>query len=385
MSEKPKILIVNNNMQVGGIQKSLLNLLNGIKDQYDIELLLFSEYGELYKEIPSGVKVIFASKPFRILGTPWAEIKNNPIMALYKLIILLINKIFGKDTAFKIVSMFQKEICGYTHAISFSHCTNEKSFSVCTPEFVLRCVKAERKICYIHCDYSNSDTASKHNNDIYRQFDKIACCSESVRKRFLKLVPDIEDKTFVVRNFYDMSIISKANNDPVTYDDKFINIISASRLSEEKGIFRAIKAIFEANCKSIRYYIVGDGPQKNDIKQYIDNNRMGGQICLLGEQTNPYRFMKNADYLLVPSYHEAAPMVFDEARILGLRVISTPTTSAEEMLDSQKDIICDTFDVTLFKSLSKSDFKISSVVSNKKREEEFYSLVKEVQDERGII
>ena len=36
-----KILIVNNNMHIGGIQKALLNLLDEIKGKYDVTLLLF--------------------------------------------------------------------------------------------------------------------------------------------------------------------------------------------------------------------------------------------------------------------------------------------------------------------------------------------------------
>ena len=41
-----KILIVNNNMHIGGVQKSLLNLLRSIGDSYDITLLLFFKGGE---------------------------------------------------------------------------------------------------------------------------------------------------------------------------------------------------------------------------------------------------------------------------------------------------------------------------------------------------
>ena len=57
--------------------------------------------------------------------------------------------------------------------------------------------------------------------------------------------------------------------------------------------------------------------------------------------------MINADYLLVPSLHEAAPMVFDEANILGLRIISTNTTSAKEMIDEHSGIIYDDLKIVL--------------------------------------
>ena len=40
-----KILIVNNNMKIGGVQKSLCNLLWSVADQYDITLYLFAPIG----------------------------------------------------------------------------------------------------------------------------------------------------------------------------------------------------------------------------------------------------------------------------------------------------------------------------------------------------
>ena len=51
-----KILIVNNNMHIGGIQKSLLNLLTALTQyrgaEYEIDLLLFAKCGALLDEIP---------------------------------------------------------------------------------------------------------------------------------------------------------------------------------------------------------------------------------------------------------------------------------------------------------------------------------------------
>ena len=53
-----KILIVNNNMNIGGIQKALLNLLCEIGKNYDVTLLLFCKTGGLADKIPESIKVI---------------------------------------------------------------------------------------------------------------------------------------------------------------------------------------------------------------------------------------------------------------------------------------------------------------------------------------
>ena len=343
-------------MQIGGIQKSLINLLNGVNKDYNITLLLFSDYGVLFKDIPKNVKVIFADKRLKVLGTPWSEIKKNPLLAYYKFTSKVLCKMRGKDAALSYLFKQQKVIKNYDTVISYSHCTAEGALAVCTPEFVLKCTKSDNKICFIHCDYIHSDTFSEHNNQIYKKFSKIACCSESVRNNFLQKIPELQERTFTVRNFYDLSIVDKAKNEPYYYDEKYINLISVARLSEEKGILRAIKALCDSKRMDIRYYIVGAGPQKKEIQEYISSHNMSKNVILLGEQKNPYRFMVNADYLLVPSYHEAAPMVFDEANILNVPVISSNTTSANEML-TQFDIISDNIDEQLFKSIKKKSSK----------------------------
>ena len=42
--------------------------------------------------------------------------------------------------------------------------------------------------------------------------------------------------------------------------------------------------------------------------------------------------MKNADLFLLTSFHEAAPMVIDEAYVLGVPTLTTRTTSSDEMV-----------------------------------------------------
>ena len=67
-----RILIVNNNMHIGGVQKALLNLLQTLHADYDITLLLFYRGGALLNEVPSDVRVCAADGAFRYFGRPAA-------------------------------------------------------------------------------------------------------------------------------------------------------------------------------------------------------------------------------------------------------------------------------------------------------------------------
>ena len=45
-----KILIVNNNLHIGGVQKALINLLWQLRGQYDVTLLLFHKGGKYLED-----------------------------------------------------------------------------------------------------------------------------------------------------------------------------------------------------------------------------------------------------------------------------------------------------------------------------------------------
>lgn len=55
-------------MHIGGVQKSLVNLLGEIHSRYDVTLLLFYPGGGLMKDIPADVKVISPASCVRFFG-----------------------------------------------------------------------------------------------------------------------------------------------------------------------------------------------------------------------------------------------------------------------------------------------------------------------------
>ena len=70
---KKRILIVNNNMKVGGIQKSLLNLLYEISPHYDITLYLLNNVGEYLEKVPQNVRVVGCSSLYKYFGMSQAH------------------------------------------------------------------------------------------------------------------------------------------------------------------------------------------------------------------------------------------------------------------------------------------------------------------------
>ena len=83
-----KILFVNNNMNTGGIQKALANLLcelsDNRKEAYDIELMLFSKTGELLDELPKNLKVKQGNFFTESLGITHAEARSKGATCLFQ-------------------------------------------------------------------------------------------------------------------------------------------------------------------------------------------------------------------------------------------------------------------------------------------------------------
>ena len=336
-----KIIIVNDNLHLGGIQKSLVNMLKEIHDKYEITLLLLNKRGKLLPEIPNDVNVVGACKTISVLGAYKKELKENIVRYIWKGILVLFARKISKKFVFQFAGIMQKKIGTYDVAISYSHPSKEHDLRSCSAEFVLKKIKAKKKICFVHADYQNESIRSSYTDSVYKNFDEIACCSESVRNHFVSALPDDIDKVTVVRNFYDLSLQVNDGYVPYQYDNSYINIVSVARLTAEKGISRAVKALYQSGRKDIRYYIVGEGPKQKDLEREIAEYKLTDKVFLLGESTYPYVYMKSADYLLVSSYHEAAPMVFDEAKLLGLKVIATNTTSAMEMIGTKYGVVCE--------------------------------------------
>ena len=349
-----KILVVDCNAKLGGIQKALISFIKHENKENDISVLFLYHSGSLLSEIPENVKILTTSSDFRYMGMSQADC-TSIVDKIKRGSYATISKYLGQKIAVWIASLTMKDQIpeSYDEIISFSHMSDDHSFYGGTPQYVLGLKNSGERICFIHCDYLHSGNRSLYSDEVYSKFDKIACVSNSTKEVFLTALPQLRDKVVVKYNYIDGEEIRRlANEEPFIYDEETINAIVVARMTKEKGITRIIK-IFESLSKDTkaRIYIVGDGKERREIEETINNSRLNDKIFLLGEQDNPYRYMVKADFLIVPSYHEAAPVIFQEAIELNLPVLTTRTTSADEMIGNKYGIVVDNNDDALRKGL----------------------------------
>ena len=354
-----RILFVINNMNIGGIQKSLLELLKVLAEEDDVSVSLFccKHGGSLQTAIPEKIQ-IFPEDPWAAVSElSLSECKAKGMKYyLFRVFATTWTKTFSKAFPAKLLCRKVKISGNYDWAISFSQPINEKAFCTLPNEIALACCKADRTATFVHCDFKNYGGNSPANRTLYRKFDRVAAVSDSVGKVIGDCIPEVADKLFTVYNCCDREEVKRlAQEEPVTYDKT--TFVTVARLSQEKGLLRCVPIFARLRDEGYDFcwHIVGGGPLKNALLEQIRQYGMEERIILEGEQINPHRYVKNADYFLLPSYHEAAPMVFGEARTLGVPVLTTDTLSARELVEScGGGLVCENRDDAIYEMLCRA-------------------------------
>jgi len=376
-----KILIVNNNLHIGGVQKALVNLLWAIRREYDVTLLLFYKGGAYLEELPPEVKVITPGSHYRFLGMTGKDVRTLPDK-LGRAFFAGITRVFGRKFAVALMALGQKRLKGFDVAVSYLHNGGDKVFYGGCNDFVLRHVSAARKITFLHCDYRLCGAETRENGKQYSRFDAIAACSQGCADSFLAANPSLADRVRVVYNCHrNDALHNSAREAAVQLPKDRTNIVTVARLGAEKGVPRAIEAMsgLPENA-DYHYYVIGDGIQRPAVESLVGQLELEERVTLLGEMANPYGYIQAADLLLIPSVSEAAPMVIGEAARLGTPVLSTRTSSAEEMIaETGLGWVCDN-SVTGMKEMLTQLLKHRYQIDEKKNE-----ILKAVPDNRSAV
>ena len=160
---------------------------------------------------------------------------------------------------------------------------------------------------------------------LYSKSDLIYGNSESVckdlRKNFIK-----KSKVIKILNPFDPQAIIKMSNEKI--DDKWITesnvpiLIYIGRLEQQKDIATLIKSfeLLNINHES-KLLIIGDGSQKNKLSEAPSH--LKSNIKHIDFDSNPYKYLKYCECMVLTSTYEGMPNVLIEAQILGIPIVAT--------------------------------------------------------------
>lgn len=352
-----RVLIVLDNIHTGGISKSLLNFLPFISKYAECDMLVFKRTDFKEISIPKNVKIVNTNERLNVLGMSQSEMmRYSKRGAVLRTFLVILSRLINGNFSRKILFSSMKQLGQYDLAISYSQDVGWNTISTGCNQFVLEKVNAKKKIAYVHCDYEKFGGYDSRQEKEYGKFDKIVCVSNGCKNSFVRMFPKLENKCYVCENFININEINeKISHGCINYNKEHINFVTVCRLSEEKGIIRTIdilERLKKEQNSQFKWTIVGDGPDKVKINQLINEKGLSNDIDLVGKKNNPFVYIKNADFFLLPSFHEAAPMVYGEAISLGVPVVTTNTISAKELIEERDyGIVCENSEEGIYSTL----------------------------------
>ena len=131
-----------------------------------------------------------------------------------------------------------------------------------------------------------------------------------------------------------------------------IKILNIGRFTDQKDHLTLLKAFREvAKTIKVELLIMGYGTNKKIINNFILNNNLKKAVKVIPFQTNPYKYLKQSDLLVLTSLYEGLPNVLLEAMALKKFIISSncPTGPKEILLNGKAGFL---FNVGDYKRLS---------------------------------
>lgn len=299
-----RIAFFQDDLTVGGIQKSLINLLNNLDYfKYSVDLYLFRNDGIWRNRIPDTVRVRYL----------------QPVKNFYKYLpfdYALTNTVYD----------FSDVEENYDLAIDFNSYQPGTAIAAIT-------VPAEKRAMWVHNDveikyheewkYRVLFNAMKGK---YKYFEEFACVSGAIVDPFKRMTGENEKDYFVIPNYVDVAEIFNGAYEDVydtVFDENCYNICAVGRLCHQKGYDLMLDDFSKAvkQRENLRLVIIGDGPEYKMITDEIQSLGLNDKVRVLGRKQNPYAYMNRCDALISTSRYEGQGINIMEAEALGLKIL----------------------------------------------------------------
>lgn len=291
-----KIIFIMPNKGFSGAEKVVIQIINGIKDEYDCYYISESGSINLYLN-ENNIKHVITKKNLdkKELKKVINKIKPDIVIA----------------TDFR-ASVIMSSIKG--QYILISHLHNNPSWI--------------KKINIKSITYALASI----------NFDKIFIVSESIYNEFIfrKL---IKNKIHVVSNPLSRNEI--LNEDNLEYE-KIYDISFIGRFCEQKDPEKFIKIVkrMKDNKCPVKALMMGDGSWKNKVVEWIKYYNVEDCIELRDFEKNPFPYFKKSKIIVMPSKFEGFGLVAYESLCFGIPVIACPVGGLVNIIDNRCGYFC---------------------------------------------
>ncbi|NNE07030.1 MAG: glycosyltransferase [Gemmatimonadetes bacterium] len=160
---------------------------------------------------------------------------------------------------------------------------------------------------------------------LYHRADRVIAVSGGIRDDLVAHYRVPEKLVEVVHNPVAVDRIRARGGETVTdcFPSQEFTLVAVGRLVRLKAYHRLIEAVAELGDLRIRVVLIGDGPERDRLRRQAADAGLSERVHFFGYQTNPWKFMRTADALVLSSDVEGLPNVIGEALALGVPVVAT--------------------------------------------------------------
>lgn len=379
---KRKLLFVNGHLNVGGVEKSLVDLLRWLDySKYDVDLLLLEETGDYVGQIPEAVNIIYKDtrKAYGSFSHSILQnLKRGKFNLIFYRIVLLISSHWGKEFL-RYWKFFFRLPHSYDCAIAYRP-------GICA-DVVAFAVKSKKKICWWHhgeCLYSG--TQIEDTNRVWRYFDNVVTVSHGCKSMIESIFDYPSDQIVVIPNLIDIDKISFLAGESSPYEESsdIIKIVTVGRLSPEKHIQdipQIASELIKKDINQFKWFIVGEGDMRKQIEKEICKYNVGNHVCLLGSKSNPYPYIKFADMMVHTSHVESQGLTILEAMALRTPCVAVASMGPKEYMNVSNGYLVSK-DVSL---IADTILRAMKDLPNAKMADNAYKTIKDTYSPKSVI
>ncbi len=328
---KKHVLFLIDSLTCGGAEKSLISLLPLLDyTKIDLDLMMVSRGGIFEQYIPKQVHVV----DFPNQGGIWFEI----CLIYFRILRRVFPNRHGAELRWKAMSTaYWGENKIYDVGIAY-----QQGFPT---YYLAKKVNARKKIAWINADIEKAGYKSFFNRPFYDTFNSIVPVSDVLCEMLKKSSFVDGSKLITVYDILNVNLIKRMSQEPISRDySGQLVLTTVGRMVPPKGYDLAVEAakLLKEKDISFRWYFVGDGGMRQEIKKMVEEYGLDDNIVFVGMTPNPYPYMAMCDIYVQTSKFEGFGLTLNEARILNKPVISTNFPVVyNQIKDGENGLICE--------------------------------------------
>ena len=341
-------------LEIGGAETSLIGLLGAVDySQYDVDLFVYSHRGELMAMIPPQVHLLPEIPLYAQIERPMKDVLKDRYLRMMiarlraKMQFARYRRRSRPIDGSAIFSYVSKNVTPLLPPINPEK-EYDLAISFLAPhDIVLNKVRARKKACWVHTDYSWIDVDEELELQVWDGYDHIVAVSDAVSDAFVHRFPSLMGKMVTIENILSPTFVN-SQSDAFTVEGEMpeeegiTRLLSVGRFTAAKNYDNVpdiCRRIISAGIPA-RWYIIGFGGDEALIKQKIIEAGMEKNVILLGKRANPYPYFKACDIYVQPSRFEGNAVTVREAQMLGKPPIITDySTAHDQVIDGEDGIV----------------------------------------------